>query len=340
MNVAALIPAFKPGPALIDTLEGLKRRGFDRIVVIDDGSGPDHAEIFAQAAALGAVVLRHAVNMGKGAALKTGLNAICAEAQVAGIVTVDADGQHLPADVAKVAASFLEQPGDLVLGARRFERAPLRSRLGNELTRLLFRVAHGQALLDTQTGLRAFNLDFARATLEIPSKRYEFELDMLILARKTDVPIRSVPIATVYIDNNASSHFNPLVDSVKIYFSLFRFSLAGLTAAIIDNTLFWLLFSAGAPILLSQACGRTVASMANYAMLKRLVFHSDERDRIAAPKYVASVVVFGLMSYGLIIASKDVLGIAVVPAKIAIEIAIFLANYALQRVLVFKERER
>jgi putative flippase GtrA len=341
MEVVALIPAFRPGKSLVDVADGLRALGFDRIYVVDDGSGPEYAECFQQVARRGAVVLRHAVNLGKGAALKTGLNVICAdESGMAGVVTVDADGQHLPKDVATVVSAFLQDPGALVLGARRFGDAPLRSRLGNELTRVLFRAMHDVSLEDTQTGLRAFNLDFARKILDIQSRRYEFELDVLVFACKSAKRIKSVDIETVYIDGNKSSHFNPILDSVKIYFSLFRFSLAGFAAAVLDNGIFAFLYAAGCPIFLSQVVGRAVASVANYALLKRLVFHSDEANRVAVPKFVAAVVLFGLASYGLIIVCQDRLGLPVVPTKILIETLIFFTNYTFQRVMVFKERER
>lgn len=341
MDIAVLIPAYRPGPPLIEVVDQLRALDFTRIVVVDDGSGPDYADIFQQIAQKGGVVLRHAANMGKGAALKTGLNTLLAnDSTLLGVVTVDADGQHSPQDVAKVAQEFRHFPKALVLGARNFQSAPLRSRLGNELTRILFRAVHGTALADTQTGLRAFGPEFARQILDIPSQRYEYELDMMVFACKQNIEIRSVGIQTIYIDGNKSSHFNPLIDSIKIYFSLFRFSVAGVTAAIIDNSIFALLFAAGSPIFVSQVVGRIVASFANYYLLKRLVFHSDESNHNAAPKYIASVIVFGLMSYGLILASHGVLGLPVIPAKILIETLIFFSNYTFQRVLVFKEHEK
>lgn len=340
MHVTALIPAFRPGPSLVDVVTGLIAQGFSHIYVVDDGSGADYAEYFHRTAELGARVLTHSVNRGKGAALKTGIAAIRADdCQALGIVTVDADGQHLPEDVAAVARAFVAQPQAMVLGSRRFREAPLRSRIGNELTRVMFRTFHGVALEDTQTGLRAFDLDFAQSLLALPACRYEFELDMLILASRRRKAVVSVPISTVYIDGNKSSHFNPLLDSVKIYFSLLRFSFAGICAAVIDNAVFALLIAIGGPIFLSQVGGRTIASVANYLMLKRMVFHSDEADRIAGPKYVALVVVFGLISYGLILMSRALFDANVVSAKIVIETLIFLANYGLQRSLVFKERE-
>ncbi len=338
MKITALIPAYRPTQALVDVVRGLKREGFDRIVVVDDGSGPDFAAHFEAVRAEGAELLRHAVNLGKGAALKTGINAIYVEGEAdSGVVTVDADGQHLAEDAARVADSLRQAPGALVLGARAFGDAPLRSRIGNELTRFLFRLVHSITLKDTQTGLRAFGPDFARRLLTLPSQRYEFELDMLILARRLGLDFVETPIATVYLDGNRASHFDPVLDSVRIYFSLFRFSIAGLVAALIDNSVFALAFALGASVLASQCAGRAVAVVVNYLMLKRMVFHSVENDKVAGAKYLASVVVFGAVSYGLIMAGQGLLGMPVLATKIVVETAIFLANYLVQRLMVFKE---
>jgi len=118
-----LIPAYKPSAGLLDLVRDLAARSLPAILLVDDGSGPAFRAIFEQAAEIPRVqVLRHAVNLGKGAALKTGINhALCAFPDLAGIVTADADGQHHPEDIVRVAAGILEHPGALVMGARTFD---------------------------------------------------------------------------------------------------------------------------------------------------------------------------------------------------------------------------
>ena len=151
--VVVVIPAWRPGAVLVDVVASLKAAGY-AVVVVDDGSGPASRPVFAQ---LSATVVRHPVNRGKGAALKTGIRvATWVFPELAGVVTADADGQHDPRDIVRVAERFAESPDALVLGARRFDgKVPVRSRLGNSLTRQGLRLVTGLRLADTQTGLRA-----------------------------------------------------------------------------------------------------------------------------------------------------------------------------------------
>src|SRR6185369_8570471 len=171
-----------------------------------------------------------AVNLGKGAALKTGINhALCTFPGLTGIVTADADGQHHPEDIRRVAETQREHPDALVMGARTFDAdVPLRSRFGNILTRRLMQTLIGTKLQDTQTGLRGIPVGLAERLLLVEARGYEFELEMLIAARQAGVPVVEVPIRTIYEPGNKSSHFNPLTDSMKIYFVLLRFTSAGL----------------------------------------------------------------------------------------------------------------
>src|ERR1017187_4074432 len=250
-----LIPAYKPPAGLVDLVRDLSGRGMASILLVDDGSGPEFRAIFEEAAQFpGVEVLRHAINLGKGAALKTGINhALCAFPGLIGIVTADADGQHHPDDIVRIAAGLDEHPLALVLGRRTFDAAvPLRSRFGNLLTRRLTATLIGARLQDTQPGRRAFPASLAARLLRIDSRGYEFELEMLIAARQSGVPLVEIPIRTIYLPGNQSSHFNPLTDSMKIYFVLLRFSSVSLMAALLDNLIFYLVWKRTGHILGAQ----------------------------------------------------------------------------------------
>src|SRR4051794_38578704 len=156
-SLAVVIPAYRPSSGLVDLVRNLRRQSQRAIVIVDDGSGPDYPETFARASAFPNVtLLRHAVNLGKGAALKTAFNHIlCSMPDVIGVVTADADGQHHPDDIERIAGALLARPDALVLGARAFDGdVPLRSKIGNLATRGLMHALLGQKLRDTQTGLR------------------------------------------------------------------------------------------------------------------------------------------------------------------------------------------
>jgi putative flippase GtrA len=343
MNVIALIPAYKPAPALVDMVRQLAEGGFDKIVVVDDGGGAAFAPIFDRLRQVaGVTVLPHAVNLGKGAALKTGLNHICITwPEAAGTVTIDADGQHSVADSLRVAQALMEKGNKLVVGARAFDgKVPLRSRFGNTLTRKLFGVLVGYPLRDTQSGLRGIPHKLALQLLTVRSQRYEFELDMLLLCKHVGVKVVEIPISTIYIDGNESSHFNPLLDSLKIYFALLRFSMASLLTALLDNCIFITLISSGWPIAASQMVARGTAASANYIMVKNFVFLSKHEHRRALPRFCATVVILGFISYGMIIFLSEYVGLPVIAAKLMVETLIYLGNFLIQRDLVFQSSER
>lgn len=133
------------------------------------------------------------------------------------VVCADCDGQHTPADIARIAA--LVAPGTMVLGGRRFTGptsggpVPLRSKVGNAVSRWLFGAVAGVGVHDTQTGLRAYPADLLPWLQSVPGDRFEYEFSLLLRASGAGVLIVEVPIETIYLDANASSHFRPVQDS-------------------------------------------------------------------------------------------------------------------------------
>lgn len=224
-----LVPAYQPGDPLLGFLTELRAAAPDvHVVVVDDGSAPAAAPVLAAVAELGCTLLRHPVNRGKGAALKTGFRHVAEAFPGQEVVCADADGQHSVPDVLRV-AEHVRRTDHLVLGVRRFAgRVPLRSRVGNTVTQVLFRAATGRGVQDTQTGLRAYPADLLDWLLAVPGERFEYEMNVLLQAARTGHPIDEVVIATTYLDDNASSHFAVLSDSVRIYWPLVRYVAASL----------------------------------------------------------------------------------------------------------------
>ncbi len=337
-----LIPAYKPAPGLENLVAELCARGFARIIVVDDGSGPEYRRVFdALERRPEVALLRHETNRGKGEALKTGLRHVLeCEAGAGGAVTADADGQHLPEDIERVARRLAECDGStLVLGQRAFEGpVPLRSRLGNAISAVAVRWIAGLKLGDTQTGLRGVPRALAERLLETKTGGYEFELDMLLLAKHAGFAVEEVPIRTVYLDGNRGSHFNPLRDSMRIYFVLLRFTLVSLATALIDNTVFRLALGAGAGFELAQLAARAAALSFNYPAARRAVFHSRELHRRVLPKFLAVAAGHALVSYAAIHWLTTEQGLALLPAKIAVETSLFPLNFLLQRDWVFTRR--
>jgi len=215
--VAVLMPVCDPTERLLWLVEELGRR-FARIVLVDDGSVSGRG-FLRDAEPLVEKLLVHERNLGKGAALKTGLAYI---GESADVVTVDADGQHAPDDVEKVAEALAGHCGGLVLGVRAFDgKVPLRSRFGNFWTRIWFWFATGLRVSDTQTGLRGIPSALVRRVASLPGERFEYEMAMLADARFHAERPLEVPIRTIYIPGNVSHH-RPLADTRLIYRALGR----------------------------------------------------------------------------------------------------------------------
>ena len=338
VNLAILIPTFRPAHELVDLVETIAQQPCLAIVIVNDGSESEYDPCFEAVANVPRVhVLRHSVNAGKGAALKTGFNFILDSLpHCMGVVTMDADGQHHPDDVCKVAEELLEHPDHLILGVRQFGNdVPLRSRFGNQATRLTFFLTTGQRLSDTQTGLRGIPRKMLPALLRLPSQGYEFELDMLLACNREAYPFQEVPIRTIYEKGNPTSHFNPLLDSLRIYFVLLRYSLLSLATAVVDNIAFVLAFFAFSSILYAQIIGRLVAVLFNYPLAHGAVFLSPERRLAPLPKYLMLVVASGAVAYVLIHFIHTHFSVGVIWAKLSVESTLFIVNFAIQRHFVF-----
>jgi glycosyltransferase involved in cell wall biosynthesis len=226
MQTAVLIPAYVPGEELVGVVSGLSAIESLRIVVVDDGSPPACQEFFQAVKQLPrTVLLTHPVNLGKGAALKTGLKYLV-DQPISSVVTADADGQHSIADIQKIGELSQKHPKALVLGVRMFDKnVPPRSMFGNTLTRVLLRLLFDLKLQDTQTGLRAIPQDLIAEYLTIQPNRYEYELEMLLYSRSRKIPIVEIPIETIYIDSNRGSHFKSIQDSYRVYRVLFGYAI-------------------------------------------------------------------------------------------------------------------
>ena len=357
----ALIPAYEPDEKIKKLAYELTERGFD-IVVVDDGSGPDHAELF-EALSHNATVLTHAVNRGKGAALKTGLSYInkymaytesvltpagaeTVSGRDAVIVTVDADGQHLPDDVLRVAEISAQRRAALVLGSRALsEDIPVRSRFGNTVTRHVYSAATGVHIHDTQTGLRAFHRSLIPRLLDIEGDRYEYEINMLMQLAAEGVPIIEERIETVYEDNNSGSHFRTVRDSFRVYKEILKFSASSLASFAIDYGMYALLLAAtGAAgiansLVISNIGARLVSGTANYMMNRKLVFRSRTGFAKSAAQYFL-LAAFILAGNTIVLSTlAGTLGVNRFAAKLITEVIFFAISWTVQKYVIFFREE-
>ncbi|MGO9231169.1 MAG: glycosyltransferase [Bryobacteraceae bacterium] len=335
--MAVLIPARRQERALAPLVDALHDAGFGAIILVDDGSPAEDQQFFASLAANTRVhLLRHAVNLGKGRALKTGINYfLTAFPDYVGLVTADADGQHSIGDIVRVASALLVAPGRAVLGCRSFAgEVPLRSRFGNVLTRVVFHFVIGLRLSDTQTGLRAFPSALLPELLASHGEQYEYEMTVLAhLCRHGQAPIE-IPISTIYLEQNRSSRFNPLLDSMRIYFVLLRFYASSLTSAALDFVGFILIFALTHSVLASLIAGR-LSSLANFVLNRGFVFHPGIRVGVALGRYYLLAIAVAIVSYGSIRELTGHLGWNILASKVIVETLLSLATFSVQRTFVF-----
>jgi glycosyltransferase involved in cell wall biosynthesis len=336
-RVAVLLPARRVDAALAPLVEELLATGIGAIILVDDGCPAEDKPALDLLARRERVYLeRHAVNLGKGRALKTGMNFfLTAFPEFCGLVTADTDGQHCVADIVRVIDALLSAPNRAVLGCRSFAgNVPLRSRFGNLLTRTIFHFVSGHWVSDTQTGLRAFPRTLVPELVALSGERYEYEMTVLAyLCRHAKVPIE-VPISTIYIDDNRSSQFNPVRDSMRIYFVLVRFYASSLISSGLDLAGFSVTYWLTRNILLSVVVGRT-SSLVNFALNRGLVFHNHSSIRGSIWRYYLLAAVLGAISYSAIRGLSGWLGWNMVAIKMLVESLLSLASFSVQRTLVF-----
>lgn len=214
VRACILIPTYDNGGTLADVLERARRTGLE-VLVVDDGSRDRTGAILASIPGL--VLQRHAHNLGKGAALKSGFR-LAQERGYSHAITLDSDGQHYPEDVPVLLAAARERPEALIVGARDLAAAGAGrgSRFGQRFSNFWTYVETGQRLADTQSGFRVYPLATVRA-LALKNDGFGFEVEVLVKAAWTGVPLASVPIRVFYPPaGERVSHFRPIADFARI----------------------------------------------------------------------------------------------------------------------------
>lgn len=349
-KITVIIPSYQPDGKLLEVVKGLVEKGFEDIILVDDGSGESYAPIFGEAALFKEVtLLTHPENRGKGCALKTAF-ACCIKERpnCSGVVTVDGDNQHHVDDIYACCEKMKEKPDHVILGARDFsaKEVPFRSRFGNVLTKGVFRFVCGIKITDTQTGLRAIPAHFLPVMMEIEGSRYEYETNMLLELKARGIPFEEVTIRTIYLDENDSSHFNPLRDSIRIYKTIFAFAASSFASSLIDLVLFYLCISFLARMIpegawniaIATAAARVCSSLFNYNMNRQKVFRSGGRNSIVK-YYILCLLQFaasaGLVSLVSCLFPAGSLGKTLI--KAVIDVLLFLLSYQIQREWVFRK---
>lgn len=345
MNIV-LIPAYNPAPSMIPTIQQLVAAGVAQVVVVNDGSAAQHADLFAQVAQLeGCTLLTHTTNQGKGRALKTGFNHILVHYPDCTVACADADGQHLTADILACLARAKENQNALVLGSRNFDAAdvPLRSRIGNKATCVVMNIFCGVSIPDTQTGLRAMHSSLLPSFMQIKGERFEYETNMLVDLKKYSIDAVVQPIETVYLEDNKTSSFRPVVDSAKIYKVFAIYILVALFSFLVDISVFagltqllgYLVAFEYISILMATAGARGISSITNY-MLNRMVVFQRKNDDSSLVRYYCLWAAQLLISASGVYLLHALLGLPSVQVKIAVDFVLFFFSFYVQRRWVFR----
>lgn len=361
MKVSVIIPAYEPDEKMTGFVESLVSNkdtlSIENIVIVNDGSSIDALPYFDTVKSYSEVILlEHEKNRGKGAALKTAfayLHANCPDIDCA--VCADADGQHTVDCIGRCLEVFRGNPQQIVLGGRDFGtgNVPARSLWGNRISAFVYSFAIGIKLKDTQTGLRIIPSEYFEEFSELKGDRYEYETQMLITISNRKIPYTEVAIETIYIDDNASSHFNPLKDSAKIYGVVlryfFKFIISSISSWVVDIGSYSILLyfikdqvSVSEQVLICTIVSRVISSVFNYLMNRHTVFKATDNVAITALKYYILALCQLMASYGLVYLFTDILkvgSILQVVIKCLVDLFLFIFSYQIQRGWVFKNKK-
>ena len=358
MNATVIIPSLNPDEKIISTVQSLVDVGFDDIILVDDGSKEEFKKRFEEAKYFsGVTVLVHEVNKGKGRAMKTAFEYILNNRpNKPNVITVDGDGQHLAVDVKKCIELLEENPHAFVMGVRNFndENVPARSRFGNKITRTVFRLLCGIKVSDTQTGLRAIPFEHLPLMLQIDGDRYEYETNQLFAVKQAGIEFKETVINTVYIEENQTSHFRPVRDSIRIYGIIIRYIASSLASTLVDVTLFTALnlifgrlgFSNELRIILAEAIARIISSFVNFSLNRKVVFKSKEKFGSTMLRYYILCVCQLAASTGLVYLFSTVIfklsdgSLFDTLIKIVVDTFLFFLSFRIQQTWVFATKKK
>ena len=358
MNYAIVIPALNPDDKMTDFVYHLICAGYKDIILVNDGSTQEHVKYFDRLGSEPEVtVLTHEVNKGKGAGLKTAFSYLYRERpDIDAAITADADGQHTVESIGRCVKASQENQGTVIFGGREFsdKNIPLRSRFGNKVSSVVYRFSCGIKLRDTQTGLRIIPAQYFEKFSVLKGDRYEYETNMIIAVRELNIPYLEVPIETIYINDNESSHFNPLKDSIRIYRIVLgyfvKFLASSLVSWLVDIGVYTLAVALTegkvddvTKQLIAGISSRVISSIVNYIINRKVVFKAVDNVAQTAVRYYILAACQMLVSILLVHVLADkvlqITGLWNTVIKCVVDGCLFIFSFGIQRKWVFKNKK-
>ncbi len=305
-DIVIIIPAYNPDDKFITFLAELREAGYRKIIVIDDGSVAERKHYFEQAKnEFGCHLVVHGINLGQGRAYKSGFNYYLSNQnseefeKTLGLIQCDCDGQHHIEDVNRCVDLLRDNQKSFILGVRDFssKNVPFRSRFGNKYTSFIFKVFCGMDIKDTQTGLKGIPRFLIPTLMETSGERFEYASSVLLKINSMGINIIQFPIQTIYIDGNATSHFNPVRDSIRIYSVILKYMMSSLTAFIVDIVLFSVFINIFKPltllyyIIISTYLAKILSCTYTYLVNKNIVFGSKGNTIVTSIKFITLCIV-------------------------------------------------
>ena len=334
-KLVIIIPALNPNEGIIKLVKELNAEGFSNIVVINDGSKEECQKYFCEIKEKYNVkLIEHEVNFGKGRALKNGIRSVQKE-DILGVVTVDADGQHLVKDVKKVAEKLEE--GKIVLGERNFKASkevPFASKLGNKFSSLYFKLLTGMYLKDTSTGLRGIPKKYFDLALNTSGDRYDFEINFLKEMHYNKLKFNSVDIEIVY--ENRIKNYRIIKDSIIIYKELFKNLVSSLICSIVDIVLFLILAKFINSIFLANILARICSGILDFTINKVWVCNKKYSYKTLSEfiKYSILFIIQMFINSILVILFSSIFG-ALIVVKLIVNIILYIVNFFIKNRYIF-----
>ena len=352
-DIVLTIPAYEPNERMLTLLNDLKEYNYKQIILVDDGSGARYDHFFKSAEEIyGCDVIHHDSNGGYGAALKTGAKRFCEcyadDPGVIGFIQCDCDGQHAPVDIARIAQAMRSNEDTFIIGERQFDdNVPWKSRFGNRLTGSIFSVLIGIDIKDTQCGLRGIPKSLGRMASEINGDHMEYTTSLLIEISSRNNAYQKLPIETIYIDNNDSTHFDPIKDSIRIYSLFFKYLLSSFSSFVIDIVVFTILFTLLKPVTesmyipLATYGARIISCLYTYLINKKYVFKSNSDDKKgSALRFIILAIAIATASGFITKAFVTILHIYETVVKVIVDTFLFFISFRMQHRWVFAKEDK
>lgn len=308
INYIALIPAFQPDERLPKIVKELKENNFT-VIVVNDGSDLNYKKYFDEC---NTKTISYPTNRGKGYALKKGLEFIKYNYKDYIVVTIDSDGQHQVSDAIKLCEYVTSNKDTLAIGKRlKKDNTPMRSLIGNTITRYIFNFATNQNIYDTQSGLRAFSEQLIDYILEMYGDRFEYEMNVLLHLKQRNIKYKEIEIETIYIDNNKKSHFKTIKDSLRIYGQIIEFRTISVLSFLIDLIIFAILIIGTNKIIMSNIISKIISTIIYFVLNRKEIF----KNKKALIKQIlitlgiillSTIIILGLSKFINVYTSKEI----------------------------------